>query len=116
MRGDDAGNASDRSTSRERPRPHMGPAWVDPKVCEVASIDSLVAEFLNNVSILKASAEESLLAFGPCSLEDRVYRELSSTEIPFFFMYSCLFSDLHVSLPFVAFTAGVIRELNVAPT
>jgi len=57
-----------------------------------------------------------LLAFGPCSLEDRVYRERSSTEPPFFFMYSCLFADLHVSLPFDAFTAGVLRELNVAPT
>jgi len=33
VRGDDAGNASDRSASRERSRPHVGPAWVDPKVC-----------------------------------------------------------------------------------
>ena len=31
-------------------------------------------------------------------------------------MYSCLFADLHVSLPFDAFTAGVLKELNVAPT
>ncbi|KAL9303873.1 hypothetical protein ACSQ67_021136 [Phaseolus vulgaris] len=31
-------------------------------------------------------------------------------------MYSRLFADLHVSLPFDAFTAGVVRELNVAPT
>jgi len=57
-----------------------------------------------------------LLAFGPCSLEDRVYRERSSTEPPFFFMYSCLFADLHVSLPFNAFMVGVLKELNVAPT
>ena len=53
------------------------------------------------------------MAFGPCSLEDRVYRERSSTEPPFFFMYGCLFADLHVSLPFDAFT---VKELNVAPT
>jgi len=78
--------------------------------------DASVAEFLDEVPVLKASAEESLLAFGPCSLEDRVYRERSSTEPPFFFMYACLFSDLHVSLPFDAFTAGVLKELNVAPT
>jgi len=97
----------------------VGPTWVDPRVCEVSSsfyTDAFVAEFLDEVPVLKASAEESLLAFGPCSLEDRVYRERSSTEPPFFFMYVCLFADLHVSLPFDAFTAGVLKELNVAPT
>jgi len=31
-------------------------------------------------------------------------------------MYTCLFSDLHVSLPFDKFTMGVLRALNVAPT
>ena len=119
VRGDDAGNASDRSVTLERPRPHVGPVWVDPKVCEVSSFfytDTSVAEFLNDVPVLKASAEESLLAFGPCSLEDSVYRERSSTEPPLFFMYSCLFADLHVSLPFDAFIAEVLRELNMAPT
>ena len=116
---EDAGNASDRSGPFEGPRPHAGPVWVDPRVCKVSSLfytDASVAEFLNEVPVLKASAEESLLAFGPCSLGDRVYRERSSNEPPFFFMYSCLFADLHVSLPFDAFTAGVLRELNVAPT
>ena len=107
---EDAGNASDRSAPFEGPRPHVGPAWVDPRVCEVSSsfhTDASVVEFLDKVPVLKASAEESLLAFGPCSLGDRVYRERSSTEPPFFFMYSSLFADLHVSLPFDAFTAGV---------
>jgi len=88
-------------------------------VWEVSSFfytDTSVADFLNEVPVLKALAEESLLAFGPCSLEDRVYRERSSTEPPFFFMYSCLFADLHVSLAFDAFTAGVLKELNVAST
>jgi len=69
----------------------VGPARVDPKVCEVASVfytDASVAKFLNKVSVLKASAGESLLAFGPCSLADRMYRERSSTEPPFFFMYN----------------------------
>ena len=94
---EDAGNASDHSAPLELPRPNVGPAWVDPRVCEVSSFfytDTSVAEFLNEVPVLKASAEESLLAFGPCSLEDRVYRERSSTEPPFFFMYGFLFADL----------------------
>jgi len=84
-----AGNASDRSVPLERPRPHVGPSWVDPNMCEVSSFfytNASMAEFLNDVPVLKASAEESLLAFGPCSLGDRVYRERSSIERPFFFM------------------------------
>ena len=58
--GDDAGNALDRSASCERPCPHVGLACVDPKVCEVASIfrtNASVAEILNNVPVLEASAE-----------------------------------------------------------
>ena len=35
---------------------------------------------------------------------------------PFFYMYACFFSDLHVSLPFDTFTMGVLRALNVVPT
>ena len=31
-------------------------------------------------------------------------------------MYTCFFSDLHVSLPFDKFTMGVLRALNVVPT
>ena len=119
VRGDDANNASDRSSSSKRPHLHRGLAWVDPKVCEIASLfhtDASVAEFLDKVPILKASTENSLLAFSLCSLEDRVYRERSSTEPPFFFIYSCLFSDLHVSLPFDAFTMSVLRALNVVPS
>ena len=34
---EDAGNASDRSAPLELSRPHVGPAWVDPRVCEVSS-------------------------------------------------------------------------------
>ena len=111
VRGDDTGNASDWSISSEQPRPHEGPAWVDPKVCGIAfefHTDVSLAEFLDKVPVLKASAEKSLLSFGPYSLDDRVYRGRSSTEPPFFFMYSCLFSDLHVSLPFDTFTVGVL--------
>jgi len=76
--------------------------------------DTSVADVLKKVPVLKASVEESLLSFDPCSLDDRVYRKQSSTEPPFFFMYSCPFSDLHMSLPFDTFTVGVLQALNVA--
>ena len=73
-----------------------------------------MTNFLNKVSVLKASTEDSLLSFGPCSLDDRVYRERSSTEPPFFFRYNYLFSDLHVSLPFDTLTVSVLQAVNVA--
>ena len=119
VRGDDAGIASDRSSSSERPHPHEGPDWINPKVFGIASVfhtDASIADFLNRVPVLKASAKESLLSFGPCSLDDRVYKVQSSTEPPFFFMYNCLFFYLHVSLPFDTFTVDVLRALNVAPS
>jgi len=62
-----------------------------PRCARLRLTDASVAEFFDKVPVLKASAEDSLLAFDPCSLEDRVYRERSSTEPLFFFMYSCLF-------------------------
>ena len=60
IRGDDASNVSDRSNSSERPRPHEGPAWVNPKVCGITSefhTDASLAEFLDKFPVLKASAE-----------------------------------------------------------
>lgn len=44
-----------------------------------------------------------------------MYRERSSTEPSFFFMYTCFFfSDLHVSLPLDTFTVDVLQALKVA--
>lgn len=36
--------------------------------------------------------------------------------IDFFYVYSTLYRDLGVRLPFSDFEIGVLRELNVAPT
>jgi len=94
VRDDDAGNVLDRSSSSKWPRSHEGPEWVDPKVFGIASVfrtDVSVADFFNRVLVLKFSSRDSLLSFDSCSLDDRVYRGRSSTEPPFFFMYSCLF-------------------------
>jgi len=33
-----------------------------------------------------------------------------------FYMYACMFTELHVRLPLDEFTMGVLRLLNVAPT
>ena len=117
VRGDDPGNATNQSSTSEWLRPHEGPSWVDPKVFGITSVfltDVSVSDFLKRVPIVKASAREYLLTFDSCSLTDRVYKERSSTEPHFFFMYTCLFSDLHVSLPFDTFTVGVLQALNVA--
>lgn len=39
-----------------------------------------------------------------------------SPEGLFFFVYSCLFSNLHVAFPFDDFIMGVIQTLNVEPS
>jgi len=117
VRGDDPGSASDWSSTSEQSCPYEGPSWIDPKVFGITSVfltDVSVSDCFRRVPVLEASAKESLLSFGPCSFTDRVYRERSSTEPPFFFMYTCFFSDLHVSLPLGTFTVGVLQALKVA--
>ena len=76
----------------------------------------VVAGFLDQVSVLKSDVSLDVISIEPCEPTDVVCSSESSTECPFFYMYACLFSDLHVSLPFDIFTVGVLRALNVAPT
>jgi len=51
-----------------------------------------------------------------CGVIDRVCHGRENAPVDFFFVYSTLFVDLHVTLPFDNFTIGVLRTLNVAPT
>jgi len=51
-----------------------------------------------------------------CGVIDRVCHGRENAPVNFFFVYSTLFVDLHVTLPFDSFTMGVFRTLNVAPT
>jgi len=76
----------------------------------------VVASFLDQVCVLKPDVSLDVISIEPCEPTDVVCSARSTTERPFFYMYACLFLDLHVSLPFDNFTVGVLWALNMAPT
>jgi len=51
-----------------------------------------------------------------CGVTDRVCHGQENAPVDFFFVYSTLFANLNVTLPFDNFTMGVLHTLNVAPT
>ena len=75
-----------------------------------------VTKFLAKYPVLKAGWHFHYFSVLPCEPAKSVCFGRSGTSPPFFYMYTCLFSDLHVSLPFDKFTMGVLQALNVAPT
>ena len=92
---------------------------MDPKVVEISSIyktEASVTKFLARQPILKAVEYFHYFSVLPCEPTESVCLGRSGTGPPFFYMYACFFSDLHVSLPFDEFTMGVLQALNVAPT
>ena len=100
-------------------------SWVDPKVVEFSSTyatEKSVAKFLAKYPVLKAGEDSNgsrdldYFRILPCGSVERVCMDRAGAGPPFFYMYTCFFSDLHVSLPFDKFTMGVLRALNVAPT
>ena len=118
VREDDPTSASDRSGSSEQSSP-QGFDWVDPKVTWITCLfvkRDVVAEFLDQVGVLELDVSLDVISIESCELTDVVCSTQSSTERPFFYIYACLFSDLHVSLPFDNFAVGVLRALHVAPT
>jgi len=65
---------------------------------------------------LKADASLSFFRVESCLPTETICLGRSPTELPFFYMYSCPFSELHVSLPFDNFMMGALKALNVALT
>ena len=86
------------------------------RITSVFSIKASIFEYLGRVPVLKGDAHFDILTVEPCELTNTLCLGRSLFERPFFFMYSCLFSNSHVSLPFDNFTMGVLQELNVAPS
>ena len=118
-RGDDPGGAIDQLDFLEQVISPLEIDWVDPKVTRITSIftiETSVTDFLDRFPILKADASLSFFRVESCLPAETICLGRSSTESPFFYMYYCLFSDLHISLPFDNFMMGVLKVLNVAPT
>jgi len=87
---------------------------VDSKVVGILSFyktEPFVSNFLDKCPVLKASGHSSFLSIVPCSSTESVCMGRPGTGSPFFYMYLCLFLDLHVSLPFDEFTMDVLRTL-----
>jgi len=119
VRGDDPANVVDRSDSPPTVIPLVDLSWVDPKVLEISSIyktEACVAKFLAKYPVLNAGGHSHYFIVLPCEPTESVCLGQSGTGPPFFYMYTCFFSDLHVSLPFNEYTMGVLQALNVAPT
>ena len=76
----------------------------------------VVVGFLDQVGVLKPDVSLDVISIEPSEPTDVVCLARSSTESPFFYMYACLFLDLHASLPFDNLMVGVLRALNVAHT
>ena len=119
VRGNDWGGVVDRSGS---PKQVIFPSeldWVEAKVTRITfafMTETSVADFLDRAPILKANASLNIISIEPCLPTESVSLGRSAVESPFFYMYSCLFSYLHISLSFDIFTMGVLQALNVAPT
>jgi len=77
---------------------------------------SSISAFVDKYNLLKSDVDENILAIDYSHLTDTIFIGRSPSEAPFFFLYSFLFSDLHVALPFGDFIMGVLRELNIAPS
>ena len=75
-----------------------------------------MTKFLDKHPVLKAGGHSRYFSVLPCEHTESVCLGRSGTDPLFCYMYTCLSSDLHVSLPFDKFTMGVLRALNVAPT
>jgi len=71
---------------------------------------------MDKYHLLKLDASYSIFAIYYCQSTHTICMGRSSFDGPFFFVYSCLFSGLHVALPFDDFTMSVLQTLNVAPS
>jgi len=122
VRGDDAGNASDRSSSSEWPHPHKGPDWVDPKAFGIASVfhtDASIAKILNRVPVLKAGIPycRSVLARWTTVYTRNGHLPnppSSSCTIAFFLTHTCRF--LSTRSRWVSFRHSTWRRVNCTQT
>jgi len=93
--------------------------WVNPHILDVPTSFkgcSALYGFLSKVSMLKSNYPLDVVATDSCNHTDRVCHGRENGCRDLFFVYTCLFNNLHISLPFDEFTMGVRRILNVALT
>jgi len=119
VRAEDLEGVVDRSNTFEESSHLLGLDWVDPRVTGFAFVDLdglSISSFIGKYTILKPDASDGILAIDYCGTTDTICMGRSPLEGPFFFVYACLFSDLHVTLPLDDFTMGLLWTLYVAPS
>jgi len=72
--------------------------------------------FLCKLSILKPDFPSDVVTINNCNHTDWVCHGRENGAHDFFFLYTCLFNDMHITLPFNEFIMGVLMILNVALT
>ena len=113
-----AGSSLTRGASQASDGPSYD--WVDPTVLripsKIKSSDKLDQFLSTHKKFLTPDCPADALYVDICDMTDRVCHGRENAPHDFFFVYSTLFSHLHVSLPFDDFTVSILRILNVAPT
>lgn len=74
-----------------------------------------IIEFLKSIEFCYVN-HSNVMFIEPYLEGEQVFMHAFSGETHFMYMYSTLFSTLHLIVPFDKFEVEVLRELNVAPT
>jgi len=99
----------------------MGPnyEWVDISVRNIPTVfrkpDDL-DKVLARAPVVRSGLPSDIVIAEICGYTDRVCHGRENAPVDFFYVYSTLFADLKVTLPFDEFTMDVLRFLNLAPT
>ena len=73
-------------------------------------------KYLSKKSFIKLDCPSDVVMVDICGHTDRVCHGRENAPQYFFFVYNTFISDLHMTLPFDAFTMRVLQILNVAHT
>jgi len=76
----------------------------------------LLKSWLNSIYLFERGFDLDTMIVERVSVVECVCHGREGASSDFFYMYSCMFVKLHIRLPFDAFTMGILKLLNVAPT
>ena len=99
-----------------QPPRHADYDWVDPCVIEHITLfrgSSFVHEFISRVTMLKPDSPSNVVTVDSCSPSENVCHSQEGAYQDFIYVYTCLFTRLHITLSFDEFIMGVLRILNV---
>ena len=116
-----SGSEGSLSGSGESTSGSRGPMydWVDVSVRNFPTIfrkpddlDKVIAR----APVVRSGLPSDILIAEICGYSDRVCHGRENVPVDFFYVYTTLFTNLRVTLPFDDFTMDVLRILNLAPT